>query len=297
MNIQSELLLILVLVAAVLVYAILIYFGKSQLRKEHILPLCLIPVFGLLMALMIEFMIRSGKQGMRTLDSEHAPADDEILWTTLKSFRERRDLVPLEEAVLIDEVKVRRRSMLETLYSDPFNYLAVLNTAKYNEDVETSHYATTTISRAQKNFQISIQRQASEVECHLDDPAALDAYIEMLGKYIQSGLLEENLLRNMRMVYAKALDRKLRMVKDDRNALTEKLRNAIELQDYSCASETSQLLREYWPEDEQTWIETLRVCVEGLDRTQLQEIIQEIQAREIIWTQQGREQVGPWVKA
>jgi len=295
-KIQPEIVLILVHIFVTLAYTIFIVFGRSHLRKEYVIPLCLIPVFGPLTALMVEFMIIWGKQGTRSPNLERLTFEDDILWVTLRSFHEKGDLVPLEEAVLIDEVKVRRRSMLETLYADPFKYLDVLNVAKYNEDIETSHYATTTISKAQKDFQLSIQKHAAEVERRPDDPKVLDPYIEMLSKYIQSGLLEENLLKNLRVVYSKMLDRKLVMAKDDKHLLIEKLRNAVELKDYDCAFNVSLLLRQYWPEDEQTWIELLRVCVEGNDCEQLKKTIEDIQCNRIIWTKQGREQVSSWMK-
>jgi len=249
------------------------------------------------LALTIEYMIYSGKQGRRSPDLESLGLDDNILWVTLKSFHDKGDLVPLEEAVLIDEVEIRRKSMLETLYADPVKYLDVLSTAKYNEDIEISHYATTTISKTQRNFQLSIQRAALELERHPDDHKALDTYIDSLGSYIQSGLLEEELLRNIRIVYSKALDRKLEIARNDKHALTEKLRNAVELKDISTAVNVCHLLKEYWPDDEQTWIEALRVCVEGRDGQELTKTIEEIQRREIIWTETGKEQVGLWLKA
>lgn len=296
MKITPELVLIFIHLFLLLVYAIFIILGKSHLSKEQIVLMCLVPIVGILVALTIEYLIIFKKQGQKSPDMERLTLDDEILWTTLRSFEEKGDLVPLEEAVLIDEVKVRRRSMLETLYADPFKYLDVLNVAKYNEDIETSHYATTTISKAQKDFQLAIQKHATQVEHYPDDQDALDTYLEILQKYIRSGLLEEHLLRNLRIVYSKALDRKLAMIMDDKNALIEKVRNAVELKDYASALDTSLLLKTYWCQDEQTWIEALRVCVDGNDRIQLQKTIKEIQHTDIIWTDQGREQVSPWMK-
>jgi hypothetical protein len=260
------------------------------------MPLCLIPVFGLFYSLMIEYLILSGKQATKDPDLEGLGLDDDILWVTLKSSHEKSDLVPLEEAVLINDVKVRRRSMLETLYGDPIKYLEVLNTAKYNDDIEISHYATTTISKAQKDFQLSIQNYANEVERYPDDPAILDAYIEILGKYIRSGLLEENLLQNLRVVYAQTLDQKLAIQPNDKHALTEKLRNAIELQAFDRAFAVSEQMKEAWPDDEQTWIEALRLCVEGKNVPELNKTIEEIQHRDISWTDQGREKVEPWMR-
>ena len=100
----------------------------------------------------------------------------------------------------------------------------------------------------------------------------------------------------MRIIYSKMLDRKLIAIKDDKNALIHKLRNAVELKDFTSAFNTSHLLKRYWPKDEQTWIEVTRVCVEGKDSIRLQKTIDEIQHANIVWTEEGREQVSPWIK-
>lgn len=294
LKIQLELIILFSHLLLALVFTIFILSGKSHLRKEQFILLYLIPIFGIFAAIIIELMIISERQGKMSLDLEPLYLGDDILWKTLKSFHEKGDLVPLEEVILINETKIRRRFMLEILYSDPYKYLDILNIAKFNDDMETSHYATTTISKAQKDFQLSVQKLAVEVENHPENVAVLDSYIEVLGKYIKSGLLEEHLLKNLRLVYSTILDKKLHKVKSDKKTLIEKLRNNIELKDYVTAFKTSDFLKENFPEDEETWIEALRVCVEGNDAGGLQETINEIRHNNIIWTRQGKDQVSPW---
>jgi len=281
-------------------FSILITFyassRKSHLGLEYIVVLLFVPLFGLLSLAIIEYMNIFDKQGKVAIDLDPINLGDDILWKPLKSFHEKGDLVPLEEAILINESKVRRRFMLETLYSDPYKYLDVLNIAKFNDDSETSHYATTTISKAQKDFQISVQKLAVEFEKHPDNVSIINQYIEILGKYIKSGLLEEHLLKNLRLVYSKALDKRLQLIPDDRTALVEKVRNFVDLQEYDSAFETSELLRRKFPLEEETWIESLRVCVEGSDSARLMETVNEILRTDIVWTKEGKERVSPWVK-
>jgi hypothetical protein len=295
-KIQPELVILLSHLLLALVFTLFILSGKSHLRKEQFIFFYLIPVFGIFAALVIEFMIISGRGGKTPVHLEPLHLGDDILWKTLKSFHEKGDLVPLEEAILINETKTRRKFMLEILYSDPYKYLDVLNIAKFNDDIETSHYATTTISKAQKDFQLSVQKLAVEVENQPENVTALDSYIEILGKYIKSGLLDEHLLKNLRLVYSNILDKKLHKVMSDKKTMIEKLRNNMELQDYVAAFETSDLLKKNFPKDEETWIEALRVCVEGNDPGRLQETLVEIRRNDVIWTSLGREQVSPWFK-
>jgi hypothetical protein len=292
--------LVLILIFFHVLFSVLcVYFilsGKTSLRKEYILPVIFLPIFGPFMVLVVEWLNISGKQGAKPLDIGTQSTEKDILWKALKSYHEKGDIIPLEEAILINDVRTRRKFMLETLYEDPLKYLDVLMLAKDNEDVETSHYATTTISHAQRLFQNGVQELAIAVETHPDDMVLFDNYIERLGSYIESGLLEEHLLRNLRIVYQEVLNKKLEKVANDKMALIRKLRNSIELKEYATAFETSDLLKKFWPEDEQSWVEAVRVCVGGKDNNRLHEILDEMQRNNVIWTKHGKEQVAPWLE-
>jgi hypothetical protein len=295
-KLQPEMLIVIVHILFTLAYSVFIFSGKSHLRKEQIILIFCVPVFGPLTALVMEMVNILNIQGTRPVELEPLSLGDDILWVTLKSFHEKGDIVPLEEAILINDVKVRRRSMLETLYTDPLKYLDILNIAKYNDDVETSHYATTTIAKAQKDFQLSIQKLAVAVENNPDDRELLDQYIETLDKYIESGLLEEHLLRNLRIVYSKALDKKLGHVKNDKDTLVKKLRNCIELSEYNSAYEIGDFLIANYQGDEHSWIESIRACVDGQDGDKLQEIVSKMRLQKINWTRDGKENVKVWLE-
>ena len=297
MSIKFELILAIVHIVASFIYAGVILSGYSHLRKEYIIPVLLVPIFGPLVALIVDLLVVYGKAGTKSLEIDDGAFADDILWKTLKRFQEQGDLVPLEEALLINDTRTRRKYMLETLYEDPLKYLDILLIAKNNSDVETSHYATTSISYVQRSFQLTIQKSAMEIEKHPNNLELLDDYLRTLANYIESGLLEGHLLKNLRLDYATVLDKKLAKIHNDKDALIEKLRNSIELGNYVSAVEVSELLKKYYPEDEETWIEAIRVCVEGNDREKLAETIVEMQNQIVLWTEVGREQIAPWLSA
>lgn len=293
-TVQPELLIITVhLVIAILVSAY-VFLGKSHLRREHIILILVIPVVGLLYALVVQLLNTMGKQGDKNVDMLPLAIDD-ILWKSLKSATEDGNLVPLEEAMLINDFGTRRRIMLDALYDDPMKYLDVLLLARNNDDIDTTHYATTMIAHAQKQFQLLLQEIAVRVENEPENVILLEKYIDTMEKYIQSDLLDEHLLKNQRITYAKLLDRKLKHRPDDRPAFVKKLRNLIELNDYYSAFEVSQYMTQKWPNDERIWIEAIRVCVDGKDQKKLEETIDEIQKTKIEWTRRGKEDVAPWL--
>lgn len=293
--ISTELLIVVIHLLTAIICLAYILLGKSHIKREHIVPIFFVPLAGPIFALVVEWLNFSGKQGDKELEMFPVYLDGDILWKSLKSFNEDKNIVPLEEAMLVNDFTTRRRIMLDALYDDPMKYLEVLLIARYNDDIETTHYATTMISHAEKKFQISLQKYAVAVESDSENIELLNDYIETLEKYIKSDLLEEHLLKNQRINYSKLLDKKLKIVPNEKQTLIKKLRNSIELKDYFSAFEVSQKLRQNWPEDEQTWVEAIRVSVEGKDQKKLKETIDEIKRTKISWTRQGKEEVTRWL--
>lgn len=288
--------LLVIHIIAAIVYAIYILTGRSYLRREQILFVIFLPIFGPLAGILVEYLNRSGKQGDTKLDIPILTLGDDIYWEAIKREQEDRNIVPLEEAILINDEKTRRKLILETLYDNPMKYLDVLMVARYNDDVETAHYATTTISRVQRQYQLEIQKTAVDVENNPDDLELLDDYIDLIGEYIESGLLEDYLLKRQRVLYAKALDQKLARTEDDKDTLIKKMRNHIELGEYASAYEVSNILKINWPRDERVWIEALRVCVESRNKERFDETLAIIRTANIDWTEAGRAEVSLWLE-
>jgi hypothetical protein len=277
-------------------YSVIIYLKKSYLRTDFILVIFLIPITGILAALIVELVNYFNLEDTIKVELPELTLGDDTYWKSIKGSTEDRDLIPLEEAIFINDTQVRRRLVLDTLYDDPMKYLDVLLTARYNDDVETAHYATTTISKAQRDFQLKIQEYLVHIEEESEDIRALDELIDLLGAYIDSGLLEDYLLTRQRIQYGILLDKKLSVVGKDKDTLIKKLRNNLAMKDYGSAEEISEMLKNYWYDDEQTWIEALRVSVEGRDRKKLKETILEIEIANVDWTNYGRQQLAQWVK-
>ena len=276
-------------------YAILIVSGNSFLRRESIIFILIVPVFGPMAGIVVELLNIFDKQDSKPTDLPKLTLGEDIYWKTVKGEIEDENIVPLEEALLINDVQVRRKKVLSTLYGNPLRYLDVMLVARHNEDIETSHYATTTISEAQRKYQLQIQKYVAAIEENPDDMELLDEYIDTLGTYIDSGLLEDYLLKQQQIEYSKILETKLSKVNLDKKTLIRYLRINIALKNYMSAVAISGILKRNWPEDEQTWIEALRVCIDGHDKKKLQETIKEIRSTSIKWSDKGREQVSLWV--
>jgi hypothetical protein len=279
-----------------LIYSFFIITRRSFLRRDFIPILFLIPIAGILAALLVDYLNVRGKQGEEEIDLPSTILDDDILWKSLKRVDEEGNIIPLEEALLINDNKTRREMILKTLYDDPKKYLDVLMIARHNEDVETSHYATTVISNAQREFQIEVQQLSSKLSTQPDDIKTIDRYIDTVEIYINSGLLEEILLRNQRITYGQVLDQKLALRTMDKQTVIKKIRNHLELNESFEAYEAWENLKNKFPEDEETWIEALRICIETHDDNRLRETLTEINSRPIYWTTNGKNKVEYWLE-
>lgn len=74
-----------------------------------------------------------------------------------------KKIVPLEEALLINEPGVRRELIMDVLNDDPEEYMDLLKQARMNEDVEVVHYAITAMVELSKEYDFRLQKNGEAV--------------------------------------------------------------------------------------------------------------------------------------
>lgn len=281
---------------------ILLYFliflmtKRTCFRREHIVPIIGIPVFGLLIGLGIQWVYWAKHSGGKSVDMETVRLGSNIYWRSIQKPQDNPDIVPLEEAINLDSYGVRRRILLDALFEEPEKHIQVLKVASHNVDPETAHYAATAIDKIHRDFQMEIQRYAAELIKYPDNQQFLNDYIRLVEKYIESGLVENHLAVRQRRILAKLLDRKLSNNPNDKQVLIKKLRNNLALKEYGSCLEISKLLRLGWPNDEDTWIESLRVSVETKDTNTFREVLDGIQRSDIDWSKSSRNKLKVWIE-
>jgi len=281
-------------IVCVFIYGFLIISGISRHRKEFIAILLFIPVFGFIAAAVVELYYKFAGSKQEPIEIPDLTLDNDVYWKPVKVRQEETDLVPLEEAISINDTATRRKLMLESLYDNPSKYIDVLMEARRNDDIETVHYASTTISKIQRDFQLEIQRLSVEVENNPDDNKLLDQYIDTIQQYIDCDILEDYLLKRQRLLFNEALVKRIDRAGIDKEILIKRINNNMALGNFQAAIDDSSLLRELWSEDEQVWIESLRVCVESQDVQKLDEVIREIDQLPIQWSNTNRKLIQEW---
>lgn len=283
--------------ASVGIYALLIITRRSSLSPANILPILCIPLFGIISAITADFVFFNKKQNLEKIDPiETLSLSEDIYWKSIKKREEAQNVVPLEEALIINDRRTRKNLIFETLLEDPMKNIDILLLARENNDVDTAHYANTTIAKIQRDFQLRVQKLSVNHEADPNDVELLNSYIETLGKFIDSGLSEAYLLKRQRIIYADLLDKKISLEGWDKDTLRKKIRNSLELKDINSAMEANETLKQSLPEDEQTWINALRISIAGHDAMRLKETLDEIHRRKIDWSLSGKEQISTWIE-
>ncbi len=278
------------------VYTVLIFTRRSTLTHANILPILCVPFFGVLSALTADLVNKTNQHKEDPDPIETFSLSEDIYWKSIKKREEAKNIVPLEEALIINDRQTRKKLILEMLLDDPMKNINILLLARENNDVDTAHYANTTIAKIQRNFQLQVQQLSVEHEADPDDSSILNNYIEILGNFIESGLSEAFLLKRQRVAFADLLEKKISLDGWNKKILLKKIHNCLALKDLNTAIEANEILKENFPDDEQTWINALRISVAGYDAVRLEKTIEEINSRKISWSSSGKEQISTWVQ-
>ncbi len=277
-----------------ILYFFMIKTGAARLNDVVMPIMLLIPVFGPISIMLIEWINLKNKDGI-DLSNIHKQNLGESVYNKIliETNEEPEKVIPLEEAILINDVNTRRSLMMDVLHRDPVQFLDLLMIARLNNDVEVTHYATTTIMEIQREFELAIQKISGALKDNPSDVRLLDKYIDVLGKYIDSNLLDGNLLAQQRLHYSIALDKKLE-ASADKQTYFRIIDNDICMKNYSHAEEMTARMREKWPSDENVWLAALRLYHESGNSADKRRLYTEMKEAAVDWTPAGKEKMFFW---
>lgn len=270
----------------------LIKLGMLPVRGHMLPAMVLVPLWG---PLLLVLCARGEAFGDALEDGtlESLRLNDEIRRGMQVQVREGdAGVVPLEEALIVNDPIDRRRLMLSMLAEDPDAYLAQLQAAKLNDDVEVAHYAATAVAQISKESDLKLQQLERAFKT---DPSTenLDAYCDYLGTYLDSGLAEGRVEQIQRQQYARLLAR--RCEREDGAAL--RIRYAAALADAGELDEAeaviTQLVAEV-PDDQEAWMLCLRLAVMRRDGEALQQVIDAIDNQHVYLSAENREKLAFW---
>lgn len=271
----------------------LMKLGLLPVRGHMLAVMVLVPLWGPLLVVLLS--VRSAVFGDDLKDAtlEALRINDDMHRSMLVQGREGDDgVVPLEEALIVNDPGDRRRLMLSMLTEDPDAYLAQLQAAKLNDDVEVAHYAATAVAQISKESDLKLQQLERAFKT---DPSAqnLNAYCDYLGTYLASGLAEGRVAQIQRQQYARLLAR--RCEREDGLALRVRYATALaDAGEVDEAEDVSERLVADAPDEQDVWMLCLRLAVLRRDGEMVQRVIDAVDKQHVYLSAENREKLAFW---
>lgn len=271
----------------------LMKLGLLPVRGHMLAVMVLVPLWGPLLVVLL--IARSAVFGDDLKDAtlEALRINDDMHRSMLVQGREGDDgVVPLEEALIVNDPGDRRRLMLSMLTEDPDAYLAQLQAAKLNDDVEVAHDAATAVAQISKESDLKLQQLERAFKT---DPSAqnLNAYCDYLGTYLASGLAEGRVAQIQRQQYARLLAR--RCEREDGLALRVRYATALaDAGEVDEAEDVAERLVADAPDEQDVWMLCLRLAVLRRDGEMVQRVIDAVDKQHVYLSAENRERLAFW---
>ena len=296
MGIVGILLLVIHIIICIVVYLLM----RAGILKSTrmIMPLvCMVPAAGLAALLVLEIRSRGKQEILEEVGIEKLKINDEIHRSILMDEDPVEDrIVPLEEALLINEPSARRELMMEIMYANPSDYVEQLKEASLNDDTEVVHYAVTALSELQKEYDLQFQELEWEIRKHPEDTELEDRYISLLGRYLGSGLAEGN-ARNIKLRdYSDMLGRRLETRQDSLRLYRDKVETDLQIKEYGKAYQVIQEILGRWEKNEAGYLLLLRYYAAMNSRAGIDSVLGMIERKGIYLSPEGRTEVRFWQK-
>ena len=278
-----------------------LYTKKTKVRTPIYIAVVCIPVVGELLFLIDLWTDKKNRYGIREIGLEKLKLTD----AKYKNIQVERDdhsemVVPLEEAIAVNDAKTRRKLLLDILHKNPEEHIELLQRARMTDDTELTHYATTTMMEIQSGYEQMIRELEREISLiqSLEDKSNLEKTLRKLRKeletYINSGLITGNILN----IYRRKLDgvfaQLLTIEPESKNYHLGKLENEIEQGVFEGVEERLLALCQKWPEDEQVYKVLVSYYAATHQGEMIQKLLNEIEKNEIYLTSEGKKWFAFW---
>ena len=273
---------------------------KTEYMEKDSFPVVivlLLPVCGILLWLSKRLVILFHKENIRQPDLDKLKVNDARYRRLDFDISSNNDcMIPLADAMAIDDTHLRRSLMLDILHKKPEEYMRMLEKASISDDVEITHYATTTLLEIQSEYESRIRHYMNELERNPGDIRLKTEYKECLSSYIKSGLIDGTVLKVQQESLMTLMRELVKCDKPDREDGYLYIATALELKKYDEAGNMLHKLWDYCDEDEGWYRLAVRYYWEQGKGEEIHRIIDEVVKKEIYLTKEGKRWLMFWSK-
>lgn len=260
--------------------------GKNTFSA--VVVICM-PIVGFLLWCAEYLIVLNEKDNSKSLDLEKLKITDErYRRVEADESRSNSMVVPLEDAMVVNDTMLRRSLMLDILHKNPEEYLHLLEKASHSDDVEITHYATTTLSEIQREYEIQIQKCMRRYKKYPNDMDNLSEYKECLIKYTGSGLISGVVLLMQRRNLIDVLKVLLDQEKTSREDIYSYIETNMDVEDYQEAERVLSQFETKCKDDLKYYQLAVRYYWETENTEEIAKQLQKIVDRKVYLNKEGK---------
>ena len=262
--------------------------------KGYLTPfMVMVPLFGpaCVMMLHLDGMNRHRRKAS-TL--EKLRMNEEIYKRMIVEGREDApQVIPLEEALLINDPSDRRRLVMTMLNEEPTAYLPLLKKARMDEDAEVAHYAATAMAQVAKEEDDKLVGLAQRYAAMPNNKRVIREYANHLGAYLDQGLAQGQAAAIRRAQYIELLKKQMSHPPKpgEMQRLAQALLDAGSLDE---ARQTIDRLMRAVPQQETPWLLLIRYYAQRKDGAGIRQTLDEMERAQIYISAAASETLAFW---
>ena len=282
-----------------IVCCVLVWLGiKTHLLKvkKYLMALVIfVPFWGTVCVLLLHLQMLTRRDNRIEPGVEKLRVNEEIYKNIFQAASDMDEkIVPLEEALLINDPEKRRKLIMDILNDDPSKYIELLEKARMNEDVEVVHYAITAMVELSKDYDSKLQTFERTYAAAPEDPVVLDEYCDFMEEYLQQGLLEKQVEHMQRNQYTQLLQKKIKTDMNFHSCLCL-ADNLMKLKDYSGAQQILDVIDKKWHRREEYWVRKIQLFAEQKNGRAIQAALKQMKEEHIYLSSKSKEVLAFWL--
>lgn len=292
-------LIVLLVIHLIICSVIFIMMKKKKLRTRHtVFPaVVLLPVCGYMLLFVDEWQARHDKRTLRDVEDYGKAEVDDVWRREVVTGREDEFIVPLEEAMTVNSPIVSRKLMMKLLHTNPEQYVELLKRVTMSDDVELTHYATTSMMEIQSGYEERIGKLLEETKQNPDDAYALVRCKNELKAYIDSGFITDTVLTQYRLRLKEVLEKLCVMQPESARYEFEYIENSIMLGMTEGLDKRLAALEKKYPQDIRVYCLYVQYYYSINNGEKIKDVLQEIKDKNVYLDSSARQWLDVWSHA
>ncbi|MDD5660175.1 MAG: hypothetical protein PHR39_09240 [Actinomycetota bacterium] len=295
-SIQIEILAILHILICLSYFAINVRFKGLQNSFYKLAIILFLPVVGILFFIVSAIFEAFGNKSDFMVESylKYVKDDKHIYYEEAIDFEKEINTIPIADSLEFSSNKNKRAYLIYILKRDFSKHIKGLQKAIKSSDTETSHYAASALMEIKKQFEIAISSAREKYESNKENITFMKEYLEILKKYLESGLADKIDYDNYIQKYSSVLAGFLKQDKTKESYFIEKINCEIELLDSESALKYCNIFFSSFPDSEKPYLMLLKIYYMSDKPELFEEALKTFKKRKLRLTDYGEAVIKFW---